>query len=165
MRKIFVTPIVCIMLIANLTACSPTPTANLSNADVNELLDRIDELEDENADLKKQISKINVQDQALSEQETWTDDTLVPFTDPEMVDLVRNTIGNTSSDITYGQVKNITELSFDWVGNIEPLKYFTGLTKLKIKRNDTATNLQPLGYLTNLKKLEIRRPFQLLCKR
>ena len=136
-------------------ACSSSPETVDSNSDA----ERITELEQELAELKSNQSaqESESKTEPKDEQETWSDDTIIAFTDAEMLKDIREITGVTERDITYGDVKNIREFFGginDIYSDITPLKYFTSLTVL----GDISTSsydLEALRNLTNLTTLDI----------
>lgn len=143
------------VLSLSLVACgASTNNTNVSDSDIKELQERIEELEEENAELKATLGKI--EETNTSEPETWADDYVIAFSDEDLFNRVKEITGKTSN-ITYGDVKNIKEFEGTWEYNgfttLDSLKYFTSLEKLNV--STTVTNLDELQNLTNLTYLSI----------
>lgn len=85
--------------------------------------------------------------------ESWTDDTVIGFTDSRLQRKVRELTGITSRDITYGDVKNIVEFGGDDYTDITPLKYFTSLEAPGIQGD--FRDVSALENLTGLRSLYI----------
>lgn len=83
--------------------------------------------------------------------ETWEDDYVFSFNNEKMHEKIQKLTGITSRDITYADVKGITEI--EWYGNSDALKYFTGLKKLELR--SAPDDFESLKYLTNLKELTL----------
>lgn len=152
MKKRLLAVVMSLVLAMGLVACGSKESSGNSDAE------RIAELEKELEELKAQqaegVEEI-VEEQIEPEEETWTDDTIIAFANAEMADAVRQITGIYDRDITAGDVKGITTFDRSWSGNLEPLKYFTGLTELKLVMNHEFTNLDAIKGLTNIKKLSI----------
>ncbi len=142
-----------LVLAMGLVACGSKETSVDSDAE------RIAELEKELEELKaQQAEEVEEQEEVVEETEvdgeTWTDDTIIAFTDRDMLEKVREITGVTERDITYGDVKYITEFNSGTIGysNIEPIKYFTSLKVLTI---GSESGIEPIGNLINLEKINI----------
>ena len=86
-----------------------------------------------------------------------SDDTVIAFSDERLLADVKTMTGVTSRDITYGDVKNITELATrdqSTYENISTLQYFTSLKRLYISITGIS-NLNELAGLENLESLYI----------
>lgn len=158
MKKKLLLTVLCISFSLGIIACSTSTSNDYSDANVEELQERIEELEDEIARLKGEqggAAGITEEQPAPAEQEILTDDTVISFTDQTMLEDVRNITGVTERDITYGDVKNITEFnsSYHSYSDLSPLRYFTSLVELDIEGD--FYNLNGLEGLTNLKTLII----------
>ncbi len=100
------------------------------------------------------------------EEEIWADDYVITITDERMLERVREVTGITEGDITYGDVKDITEFEIpEGASNATCLKYFTGLVKLScgvcseleidIDNLNNLTDLQLVGVnFTTLQEIE-----------
>ena len=155
----------CLALSISTVACGSSNNTNIdtSNLSVEEMQDTINELKAENAELKAEIEKLTVKEdteQVNNELETWDDDYVIAFSDKNLLKEIQKITGVTSRDITYGDVKNITELEISGLSdcsNISTLKYFTGLRELDITGHGSLkdTNLDAIKNLTNLNYLTL----------
>ena len=151
MKQKIILLISCIAMILSTTACgnSDAPTTDVSNMSTKELQQLVIELQSENKKLKFEIQEYESQKQ----QETWSDDEVISFTTKAMLDKVRSITGVTERDITYGDVKYITE--FIWnkeYKDLSSLRYFTSLESLEIRAGEF-DDLSQLEHLKNLDKL------------
>ena len=139
-----------------------------ANVDIEDLQKRIEALEKENENLKKQQNKAIADediiektiDEGLREQETWSDDTVITFTDIQLQQDIRNLIGYKDENITYGMVKDIRTFGREYESNpdyqayvysdITSLKYLTGLEEL----SGIVVHGSDISGLTNLKNLK-----------
>lgn len=201
MKKRLISIILAVTLVVSLSACGKTET---SNADIADLQKQIDELKKENDELKEEMGQTSTEEKPeekpeketseenslvdnniAEEPETWSDDTVIAFTDEKMAEDVRELIGVPDGNITYGMVKDIKEFTNEGYtyfsindgyeyNDITPIKYFTGLETLWIKTSSSditpienlqnlevvgldcsATDISPIAGLKNLNRLEI----------
>lgn len=158
-----------IAVIFTLTGCGANPSSG-NSVDAK----RINALETEVKGLKEELSKIQDRidmdsgkyadqgsdgsgsgSQAANMQDSWTDDTVIAFTDEQMLDYVREITGVMERDITYGDVKNITVFpAIGGFSDITPLKYFTSAVRIDTG-TDYNTDLSALANLTNLEELSM----------
>lgn len=146
MKKCFVAAICAITVL--FTACGNANSNGAGDsAEVERLKNEIANLQEEN----KALQEGNQQSgnglfgengaEETDEAASWTDDTVVTFTDELFHNYIRETIGVPEGPITYGMVKNITNLELggyyeNWDSyNLEQLKWFTGLKSLHIDLN------------------------------
>lgn len=95
-------------------------------------------------------------------EKTWTDDTIIPFPDEGFRKEIQEITGVTERDITYGDVKYITDLGYDYFygygytyDSWDVLKYFDSLKTLyvTIDSQAEASQMSVLLYLENLEEL------------
>lgn len=176
MKKKLISLFLILTLAVILTACgSKSSSEDLSNMDTKELMERIEELEKENEKLSTKLDEDKESDTSKQiEQETWSDDTIIAFAGEWQLLQMRKFTGITERDITYGDVKGITEVY--WDGDVYPLRYFTALktlhadgignnmnglenlhnlTVLDIQGGEGLTDLSPISNLTNLVELRM----------
>ena len=157
MKKRLLAVVMSLVLAMGLVACGSKASSVSDDVSLEDLQAQINELKAENEELKAQLGE--KEEQAEVVEETWTDDTIIAFTNAEMLELIRETTGITERDITAGDVKGITKIPYGltdgWKGSLEPLKYFKGLVELRLCQNNEVTNLDAINGLTNLKTLEI----------
>jgi len=159
MKKRLLAVVMSLVLAMGLVACGSKETPVSGDISLEDLQAQIDELKAENEELKAQLGE--KEEQAKVVEETWTDDTIIAFTNAEMVDAVRQITGIYDRDITAGDVKGITKIEYTeghglyqtWKGGLEPLKYFTGLVELYA--NTDSVSLEPIKNLTNLRVLSL----------
>ncbi len=148
-KKTVVTLMAAFILAVSLSACGSKPASG-NDSDAARIAELEKELEELRAELNE-VSNETVEDVPV--EESWTDDTIIAFTDETMLKKIREITGVNERDITYGDVKNITEFSGSYL-DIAPLKYFTGLVNLDVS-TENDTNLDSLKTLTNLVTLNI----------
>lgn len=83
----------------------------------------------------------------------WSDDMVIAFSDEGLVKKIREITGKSEGNITYGDVKYITELSISGISNVESIKYFSSMKDLSIETKDD--DLSALSYCKELEKLDI----------
>lgn len=157
MKKKLLMTVMGMVLSLSIVACgASTNDTNISDSDIKELQERIEELEEENAELKAAQGKI--EEVNTSEPETWADDYVIAFCDSRFTENVQKITGK-SSDITYGDVKGIRDIGFNEhtpysFNSLDSFKYFTSLEVLCI--NTSGEDLRGLENLTSLTELKIR---------
>lgn len=150
-RKIFLT-ILCVLTMSITVACSSSTQSNKELKEeagyLYELQEKIEELQNENKVLSREIEDMN--------RNKWKDDYIIPFTDEDMVNDVKKLAGVTDRDITYGDVKNITEFTHKsyYYSDLAPLRFFTSLEKLTIDRSLDEDDLNGIEHLANLSHLK-----------
>ena len=155
-NKIFLV-LLCLAISCSTVACGSSSDkeldiSKLSEEEREKLLEELQEKDEEEDDDDEKDENDEV------EQETWDDDYIIGFSDKELLRRVRDIVGVTSRDITYGDVKKITEFDFVWDAseyNIENLKYFTGLESLDMNLTENNKNLDFLRNNKNLKELMV----------
>jgi internalin A len=159
MKKKLLAVVLCLALVMTTMACGSSKETDKDKANA----ERIKELKEELAELEESQSEESEaeededepteefvqEEEVIDESETWTDDTSIVFTDADMLSKVREITGISERDITYGDVKNITEFSGSY-SEITPIKYFTSLVTLNIG----TTNNADLDMFKNLKSLK-----------
>lgn len=175
MKRKIIAVVLSISLAVSFSACGNNSkseaTKEVESTDVAELQKQVEELQKENEKLKEQLAEVkektDSEDTGLldndlpdnskeQEQETWSDDTVIAFTDEKMARDVRELIGVPEGNITYGMVKDIKEFNtMDDYSDITPLKYFTGLEKLTLDSFIRLPDLSPISNLPNLYYLRI----------
>ena len=146
----------CLVMSVAMLACGSTmeTSVDLPDTNIEEVQDSMNVPEEENVETAQEIPEEVVEDNP----ENWTDDMVIPFTDSDMEECVRNLTGIQDRDITYGDVKNITEFSNGpvyTISDITSIKYFTSLVHLSIVGGAKNTNLDMLKNLSNLEELVI----------
>lgn len=117
-------------------------------AENKELREQKDNTEQEIVDLEYNIADIE------AEIASWSDDMVIAFSDEQLQSYVKKVTGVSSREITYGDVKNITEIENCVFDSINSLKYFSSLKKLYVEvENDT--NLDGLKYCRELENLAV----------
>ena len=153
------------MLICSLAGCGVSTDSD-SGADIKELEQRIEELEAENEELKDKLAESKEEGNnpllpIITEQETWTDDTIISFGDASFIDDIKDFTGVTERDITYGDVKYITKYDtcklkgYGNYNNLSALRYFTSLEELSVWGGFSSLN--GIENLANLKTLTIEK--------
>lgn len=164
MKKRLFAAILCVLLMSVICACGASkPDEDRESEDkstkeaqeLRQLRDAIEELQEENEKLSRKQTSVE-----LLGQDQWEDDYIIAFTDKDMVEDVKELTGVKDRDITYGDVKKITEFVHDCTkyNDFMPLRYFTSLEKLKIYGCDDEselTGIENLGNLDKLKTLDI----------
>ena len=83
-----------------------------------------------------------------------TQNNVITFPDPNLERCIRKEINKSKGDIDESDVKNITDISIEYIKDLEGIQYLTNLTKLSLMKSEI-TDISPLKNLSNLNRLWI----------
>ena len=161
MKKNVLTFTACILACA-FSACTPpsSETADLE-ARIEELEASLESLEEENETLKDSLQASQERNGFLRGKKTdpasarpnktaGQNDFVIPFSSDTFKEEMVGITGVSDREITYGDVKDITELLYNYPdGNGSELQYFTGLKELN------CSNVGNLNVLSGMKDLSV----------